>query len=373
MTDNVSRLIRPDVANLAPYAPILPFEVLSKQLNLPIEEITKLDANENPYGASPRVGEALANLPFAHVYPDPESRELRASLAEYTGLPMEYVLAGAGADELIDLIMRLFIAAGDGVINCPPTFGMYAFDADINGASLVTVPRRSDFGLDVEGIQRACDDNGQVKLLFVASPNNPDGRILSAHTLDRLLALPLVVVLDEAYIEFAGLESSYIHLVPRVDNLVVLRTFSKWAGLAGLRLGYGAFPLSIMTHLWKIKQPYNVSVAAQAAGLASLADVSYLSANVNRIRQERGRLFEGLGDISYLSPYPSYANFILCRVAGRSASVLKKGLAQQGILARHYDSPGLSDYIRFSVGLPEHTDRLLSALRQLESANETAS
>jgi histidinol-phosphate aminotransferase len=369
MSELVDRLLRPGVAGMAPYAPIVPFEVLSEQLGLPIEAITKLDANENPYGSSERVREALANMPFAHVYPDPESRDLRSGLARYTGLPMDNLLAGAGADELIDLIMRLFIVPEDAIVNCPPTFGMYAFDAQINGARLVNVWRRDDFSLDVDSIVRAVRDDGAVKLLFVTSPNNPDGGMISRAELDRLLDMPVVVVLDEAYIEFAGLEHSSIHMVPKADNLVVLRTFSKWAGLAGLRLGYGAFPLPMMQHLWKIKQPYNVSVAAQFAGLASLADLDTLQTNVKKVIRERLRLFRGLTEVPFLAPFPSQANFILCRVVGISAKELKQRLAADGILARHYDSPGLSDYIRFSVGLPEHTDILLSALWRLEVSN----
>jgi histidinol-phosphate aminotransferase len=145
----------------------------------------------------------------------------------------------------------------------------------------------------------------------------------------------------------------------------VLRTFSKWAGLAGMRLGYGAFPPTIAEHLWKIKQPYNVPVATQVAGLASLADLDSLRANVARLVAERSHLAEALSEIPYLRPYPSHANFILCRVVGRDAHALKAALAAHGILVRYYDSPGLADHIRVSVGMPEHTDRLITALRAL--------
>jgi histidinol-phosphate aminotransferase len=131
-----------------------------------------------------------------------------------------------------------------------------------------------------------------------------------------------------------------------------------------LRLGYGAFPPAIIEHLWKIKQPYNISVAAQAAGLASLADLDYLRGNVARIVAERDRLMEALSEVPYLRPYPSYANFILCRVEGRDARDLKEALAARGILIRHYNSPGLVDHVRFSVGTPEGTGRLTEELRK---------
>jgi histidinol-phosphate aminotransferase len=274
-------------------------------------------------------------------------------------------MAGHGADELIDLVMRLFIEKGDAIVNCPPTFGMYRFDAGVNGARIVSCARRADFSLDVEGIVAAVAAEPRVKLLFVASPNNPDGGLLTDDDLQRLLALPLIVVLDEAYVEFAGLAHSRMAWVPEHANLIVLRSFSKWAGLAGLRPGYGAFPSAIIEHLWKIKQPYNLSVAAQVAGLASLADLDYLRANVARIVEERERLMAKLGEFSYLRPYPSYANFILCRVVGQDARVLKETLASRGILIRYYDSPGMGDHVRFSVGRPEQTERLMAEMKSL--------
>ena len=368
---NVAQLIRSGVVTMEPYTPILPFDVLSEQLGHAPESIVKLDANENPYGPSPKVREALAKMRYPHIYPDPESRHLRRALADYTGVSADYLLAGQGADELIDLVMRLFLEAGDVILNCPPTFGMYRFDAAVNGAEVLPIHRQADFSLDVEGIVAAippnigASDGPRIKMLFVTSPNNPDGGMLPDNDLRRLLALPLVVVLDEAYIEFAGLEHSRIEWVREYENLIVLRTFSKWAGLAGLRLGYGAFPLVIIEHLWKIKQPYNVSVAAQVAGLASLDDRDYLQAQVARIVAERARLMQVLVEFPYLHPYPSHANFILCRVVGRDARALKERLAARGILIRYYDSPGLADHVRFSVGTPQQTERLIEELRKL--------
>jgi histidinol-phosphate aminotransferase len=184
--------------------------------------------------------------------------------------------------------------------------------------------------------------------------------------IERLLALPLVVVLDEAYVEFAPPVSSKLNEVPGRKNLVVLRTFSKWAGLAGLRVGYGAFPAWMMPHLWKIKQPYNVSVAAATAAQVSLEHIDELNVIRQQVMAERQRLFNALESIPWLHPYPSQANFILCRVMGRSAEKVKANLAQQGILVRYFDKPGLDDHIRISVGKPEHTDALVNALSKME-------
>jgi histidinol-phosphate aminotransferase len=369
MDFELERLIRTNIATLKPYTPILPFEVLSQQLGKRPEELVKLDANENPYGPSPLVKEALAAAAYLHIYPDPENRELRAALADYTGLSADYLLAGCGADELIDLVMRLLIEPGDMIVNCPPTFGMYPFDADINAGQVINVWRRPDFSIPLEQIEALFSNRRgsekSPKLIIVTSPNNPDGSLLGDAELQRLLALPAVVMLDEAYIEFSY-SHSRIDWVKEYPNLIVLRTFSKWAGLAGLRVGYGAFPPAIIEHLWKIKQPYNVSVAGQLAAQASLADRKRLLANVARLVETRQKFYAALSQFSWLKPYPTQANFILCRVGeGRQASAVKQQLAAQGILVRYYNSPGLADHLRFSIGTPDQMARLEEVLKQL--------
>ncbi len=204
---SVVNFVRPDIAAMKPYAPILPFEVLSQKLNRTPDQIVKLDANENPYGPSPKAREALATAPFLHIYPDPDSTALREALAKFTGMPMGHLLAGAGADELIDLILRAVIVPGDVVIDCPPSFGMYPFSSAVNAAKYVAVPRREDFSLDVDAIERTVKSESRTKVLFVCSPNNPDGSIVGDDDLRRLLRLPVLVVLDEAYVEFAASSS----------------------------------------------------------------------------------------------------------------------------------------------------------------------
>ena len=361
---NAADLIRRDVAAMEPYTPIFPFEILAARLGQDPDDLIKLDANENPYGPPPGVRAALANLRDAHIYPDPLSRELRAALADFTGIPADLLLAGTGADELIDLTMRLFLQPGDAVIDCPPTFGMYAFDAVVSGATVISVPRRADFSLDLDVIEKVVLQHSP-KLIFVASPNNPDGSWLPDADLERLLSLPFVVVLDEAYVEFAGPAHSRIRQVPERPNLIVLRTFSKWAGLAGLRVGYGAFPAALMPHLWKIKQPYNVSAAASVAAIAALQERAWLEEKTALIVQERERLWRLLQDTPCLRPYRSQSNFVLCRVVDRDARELKLALEQEGILVRYFDKAGLRDHIRISVGRPDHTDALIAALRRL--------
>lgn len=353
------------------YTPIEPFEVLSARLGIPVERITKLDANENPYGPSPRAREALSALAYTHIYPDPESRALRAALARFTGAPEANLLAGAGADELIDLLLRVLLEPHDCVLNCPPTFGMYPFDTLLNAGQVIDVPRRPDFSLDLPALERVFTER-RPKVAFLTAPNNPDGRFPSREEIDLFLSSPALVVIDEAYIEFAaaagelGAGRSLIRQAAQCDNLVVLRTFSKWAGLAGLRVGYGAFPTWLMPVLWKAKQPYNVNVAANAAALASLEDLEWLAGNVARLQAERGRMFSALQGVDWLTPHPSEANFILCDVNGPEALTVKKELASRGVLVRHYNTPILRNTIRISVGRPQDTDALFTALADID-------
>ena len=360
----MKNLLRPHLLNLEAYTPILPFEALSEQLGIPADEIIKLDANENPYGILPAVADALRELPYAHIYPDPESRFLRRALADYHQIPVENILAGAGADELIDLLLRFFINPGDVILNCPPTFGMYAFDTAINGGKVINIPRLDDFSVDADALLDAIAEH-QPKIFFLATPNNPDGGLLAPKLLDALLKQNLLLVLDEAYMEFAPPASTQIREVAKRENLIVLRTFSKWAGLAGLRVGYGVFPSWLMPYLWTAKQPYNVSVAASEAALAALRHADQLEEIGQKIIAERERLYAELQKVDYLEPYPSQSNFILCRVVGRDAAALKADLAKQGILIRYFNKPGLDDHIRISVGTPEQVDAVLKALKKM--------
>ena len=359
----MDKRIRQHILDLEPYEPIIPLDVLSEKLRMPIDTLVKLDANENPYGMPPKAKERLANLAYGHIYPDPESRQLREKLSQVFSMPVKNILAGAGADELIDLIVRLTMDPGDALINCPPTFGFYDAVAQVNDLNIININRNRDFSVDIDEVTQAA--NSGAKLIFLANPNNPDGSMLSKNDLDRILDLPLLVVIDEAYIEFAPKGSSLYREVLTRDNLIVLRTFSKWGGLAGLRLGYGFFPEILLQQLMKIKQPYNVSVAASEAGIGALEDLELLNLRVDWILAERSRLFSALEDFEWISPYPTQSNFILCRIQGRDAAELQTNLAKQGILIRYFRKKGLEDHVRFSVGKPEDIDKLLSALKEL--------
>jgi histidinol-phosphate aminotransferase len=262
--------------------------------------------------------------------------------------------------------MRIFLEPDDGLLDCPPTFGMYAFDGCLNHANVQTVPRRPDFSLNVEAIEIAVEKN-RPKMMFLANPNNPDGSLITKNDLRRLMNLPLMVVLDEAYIHFAGENHSAIGMVSQAKNLIVLRTFSKWGGLAGLRIGYGVFPADLVPTLMKAKQPYNVSVLAEIAAVVSLQNMTELNRRRGRIVCQREKLFKTLQDIPWLQPYPSRANFILCKVLDKPAVTVVDKLRKQGILIRYFDKPGLDDHIRISIGREEEIDLLIAALKGMDA------
>jgi histidinol-phosphate aminotransferase len=301
---------------------------------------------------------------------------LQAAVADYAGVKPENIVLGNGGDEIIDFLVRLFVAPGQGVIVCPPAFGMYTVCAKAHRAEVQAVPRRQDaprtpFAVDVEGIERLVagrETDIEPRLLFITSPGNPDGQAIPPETIQRLLHLlpphrGVAVVVDEAYIEFGG--QTVISLLEAHPNLVVLRTFSKWAGMAGLRLGYAVAPTTIAEAMARLKPPYNVNVAAVVAALGTFDDMERVERTISRIVAERERLYAALEDLPGAHPVPSQANFVLCRFDHRSGPEIADALAAQGILVRSFSAPTLADALRISVGRPEQNDALLTALGTL--------
>ncbi len=355
-------MIRPDLLDLPGYVPITPTDVLAERLGIRREDVIKLDGNENPFGPSPRALAAIAGERAYHIYPDPDQQRVREALARFLAVEAERIVCGLGSDDLIDLVMRAVISPGDGVINCPPTFGMYPFSTEIAGGRVIEVPRQESFALDVAAVETAAPG---AKLIFLASPNNPTGNRLLREELERLLATGLVVVVDEAYIDFAGRAHSYLPLVAEHENLVVLRTFSKWAGLAGLRAGYGVMSKVLASILMTIKQPYNLNVAAGVAMLASLEDSALLDERACKISGVRDRMAAALAAVPWITPYPSEANFVLCRLDGVDALEVKNRLASRGVFVRYFDTAMLRNHLRISAGLGEHIEPLVRALREI--------
>ena len=359
-SNQIEKLINPHLSEIQSYDPVDPPDVLARKAGMPTHKIIKLNGNENPYGASPKTLNALNNL-TPHVYPDPLQRKIRSALQDYTGIESSHIIAGAGSDELIDLLFRLFIKLGDNVLDCDPTFALYSFCARLAGAETRMIPRTNLFDIDVPAIKRSIDS--KTKLIFLSSPNNPTGNTVSISQVLALLETDLIVVIDEAYYEFCN--QSVSHLVPNHENLVVLRTLSKWAGLAGLRVGYGIMNPKIVDHLINIKPPYNVNVAAEAALLASLKDTKFLLKNVGLIIEERQRMFSLLKTFQGVKSWPSSGNYILCQFESEIANKTYQGLANQGVFVRKFDSNRLKDCFRVAIGTPAQTDVFIDVLSEL--------
>jgi histidinol-phosphate aminotransferase len=354
---SIHDLLRKDVAELEPYPPPPTTELLERRLG---RSIVKLDANENPYGASPRVYEALRHC-NALRYPDAACTELRERLGEYLDTDPARIVCGVGGDEIIDLLTRLFLDPGDEMIDCTPAFLMYAISAAVNRGRTVAVPRDEDFAVDVEGVERALSD--RTKMIFLCNPNNPTGNMTPDADIIRLLDTGRILVLDEAYAEFSG--HTLVHLARRYPNLVVLRTMSKWAALAGIRLGYAVVDPSLVTEFTKLKSPYNVAITAQVAGVASLEDQEYLMGNVRAIIAERDRLCGRLRALGYGRVYPSVTNFLYWTVPRGRATTWRQAMMERGVLIRALSDPG--EALRFSVGTPEESDVLLAALEDVHA------
>jgi histidinol-phosphate aminotransferase len=337
------------------------WEKAASRAGVPPERLIRLDANENPYAQSPRARAALARFRDYSFYPD--YRELERAVAHYAQVSPENVVLGNGGDEVIDLVVRTFVAPGEGAIICSPAFSMYRVSTRAYRGQVLEVPRRKDFSLDLRGIEALvgnAEASVRPKLLFVTSPGNPDGQAISLETIRRLLRLPLAVVVDEAYVEFGG--ASAVPLLETNPNLIVLRTLSKWAGMAGLRLGYAVTSPSIASAMARLKPPYNINAVAMVVALATFQDMAWVQAQIDRVINERERLTLALESIEGIDPIRSQANFVLCRLDNRPGREIADALATAGILVRSFSATSLADTIRITVGRPEQNDAVVTAI-----------
>ena len=360
----VKDMLLPHIRQLKTYDGVDPMEVLAQRAGIPPEEVIRLNGNENPFGPSPEVVKALGSFQHYNHYPDPDQRQLREALSGYLGASPDQIVAGNGSDELIDMILRMFLGTGENIVIPTPTFGMYAFSAEVCGGKVKSVPRDEIFDIDVEATVSAVDEH--TKAIFLASPNNPTGNTASEGQIRALLATGAIVVVDETYYEFCG--QTMLPLVDEFHNLIVLRTFSKWAGLAGLRIGLGVMNPDVALTMMSMKSPYNVNLAAEVALLASLGDRHTLLGRVQAIVTERKRMLGLLEQISGIQVWPSQANFVLCRLPEGRGQEIFEGLCRRGIFLRYFNTPQLRDYVRASVGLPEETDQVIKALSDLVEA-----
>ena len=354
--------INPALKQLPVYQPGRPIEEVARELNLPAASIIKLASNENPFGPSPLAIAALQkSLAGLSLYPDGNAFYLKNKLAAKLGLETSNLVLGNGSNEIIEFLGHAFLRPGVDVVVSQYCFAIYPIITKLFGANLITVPA-VDYGHDLPAMLRAITPD--TALVFVANPNNPTGTFATREEVIHFVnEVPdhVILVLDEAYIEF--LEDP-LDLAPLVHSgvrktLVLMRTFSKIYGLAGLRVGYGIAHPELVSALEKIRQPFNINLPAQIAALAALDDEEH-------VRKTRSNNFGGLEFYSRafrelgLEFIPSAANFILVRV-GEGQRVFE-GLQRQGVITRPMGGYGLPEWIRISVGTPEENSRCLAAL-----------
>jgi len=359
--------VRPELESMTAYLPGESLAAFSARTGIPAHHIIKLNSNESPYGPVPSVIEALGNCKNYNNYPDSDATILRAALGNYTGLEASHIVLSHGSNELINLLWHIFLSVGDTILCCPPTFSLYTTITSFCGATVIDVPRTSEFEIDVKDVLAALTPS--TKLIVICSPNNPTGNSIAEADVLALLESGRIVVIDEAYVEFSQRPGGFAHLVPHYPNLVVLRSFSKWAGLAGLRIGYGLFPVRIANYMLQAQCPFEVNVAGHIAAIETLTHLDQVLANVQRIKQERERLFDMLKSQSYLTPFPSQGNYILARLDNVDVKIeqVRAVVEEYGILLRYFQQPSMHDFLRVTVGLPEHTDQLAQALARVRS------
>ena len=345
-------LIRPNVRAMQPYS--------SARSEFKGEARVMLDANENSLGSA---GPAEFNR-----YPDPQQAAVKATLAPLKGLSPAQIFLSNGSDEAIDLLVRLVCVPGqDRVLCAPPTFGMYEVAAALNDVGLVRVPLDADFQLSAAAVAEIVAS--EAKIVFLCTPNNPTGNSLRVADVEAVLrGFQGLVVVDEAYGDFAS-QPSWATRLAEFPNLVVLQTFSKAWGLAGIRLGMAFAAPEIVAYLNRIKMPYNVSENTQRLALAALADTTRFAAMRQQLLAGRRWLETQLPTLPVVAGvYPSDANFLLVRFWPDAGAVYRHLLAR-GIVVRRPSQPACAGTLRLTVGTPAENEALLVALREFESAN----
>lgn len=346
---NLQAIVRPHIEAIKPYS--------SARDEYTGKEGVFLDANENPVGS-------VSGGEF-NRYPDPLQRKLKEMLGDIKQVADEQIFFGNGSDEAIDLLFRAFtVPSKDNIIIMPPTYGMYEVSASINDVAIKRVPLLKGFQLDVEEVLNAVDDH--TKIIFICHPNNPTGNLMHQQDILEILdRFDGLVVVDEAYMDFAGAESN-IGLLPQYPNLIVLQTFSKAWGLAALRLGIAYADASIIAILNKIKPPYNISLHTQEIAQKALEMATEKEVMVKKTNEQREKVKQALQELPVVKTvYPSDANFLLVQVT--DAAAVYQYLLKKKIIVRDRSKVALCEgCLRITIGTEEENDLLLDALRGID-------
>lgn len=353
--------------NLVAYDPGKPIEETARELGLNPGDIIKLASNENPLGPSPKAVEAMKEAAEGvHIYPDGGGYKLRTAIAEKFGLERENIILGNGSNEIIELIGHGFLNPGDNVIAAEHAFVVYKLMATLFGAETIEVPDPG-FVHDLDAMAAAITP--KTRKVFIANPNNPTGTMVGAEEIDRFMAkVPehVMVIFDEAYHEFLHDAPDTLKYVREGRNVVIMRTFSKIQGLAGLRIGYGITTPEIAEVLQKCRQPFNTNMIAQAGAIAGLADEEHQQRT--RDLNDEGlpflhNAFEAMG----LEYVPSVANFVLVKVGDGDA--VFKAMLQKGVIIRTMSGYKLPEWVRISIGTMDQNRRCIETLKEVLAAS----
>ncbi len=356
------------ILTLAPYQTGKPADEITREYG--VFDVVKLASNENPLGCSPHVTLAITDeLGELARYPDDNGYYLKQALSDFNDISIDCITLGNGSNDLLDILARSFVSSDDAIVYSQYGFVVYSMLAKMQGAAGIEVPAQR-FGHDLSAMAQAVKDNSNTKIVFIANPNNPTGTQLGRDELQEFVAsMPpsVLVVLDEAYIEYSP-ESNNRALLDAFDNVVIVRTFSKAYGLAGLRVGYALSSAPVADLLNRVRQPFNVSRLGLAAATAALADQSFIE-TVRYTNQEQMRWLEKQFDALGLGFIKSFANFIMLEVAvdmeETTALTVNQALLEQGVIVRPLAAYGLDDWLRITVGTAEENLRLVDTLSSI--------
>ena len=360
----VKALIRKSVLGVNPYVPGKPIEETKRQLGL--KEVIKLASNENSLGPSPKAISALKrSLSGVNRYPDAQGYYLKKRLAKFFGLSLENFVLGNGSDELIDVVIKTFMEADENIVISQGTFLEYEIIAQVNDRKVKKAPLRY-FKYDLEAMLKLVDK--KTKLVFIANPNNPTGTYVTKYEVAEFInALPesVVVVFDEAYDAFIDVDDypDSLSYLKKKKRIIILRSFSKAYGLAGLRLGYAIAAPELVTYMERIRQPFNVNLLAQVAGLAALEDKDFLKKTRRMILEGKDFIYQELSRMG-LGYVLSVANFILVDV-GRDSQEVFKSCLKFGVIVREMSQYGLANFIRVTIGTQKENQRFLRVLNKV--------
>ncbi|ASS74853.1 histidinol-phosphate transaminase [Tumebacillus algifaecis] len=368
MSQEILINVRKNLFEITPYAPGKPISDVKREFGL--TDVTKLASNENPLGPSKRAQQAILEaLQEVNRYPDGGAVLLKEALSDAVGIPTQQILIGNGSDDLIKLTSETFLNPGDEIVVPSPSFSQYWFGAKLMDAKTVAVPLTSNFEYDLDAMLAAVTT--KTKILFLCSPNNPTGTYIREEALQRFLDLVpshVLVILDEAYNEYVT-EADYaqgIDFLKRGYNVLVMRTFSKMYGLAGLRLGYVFGPMEVLDAINRAREPFNANMLAQVGAVAALTDLEHVEASRIQNRAGFDQLQSGLSKLGY-TVVPSQGNFLIFDT-GLDDRALFDALLREGVIVRGGTALGIPGYLRVSIGLAEENERFLGAFEKVVSS-----